>query len=122
MTLRNKIVSYTYLILRHLKGGITILTEKYLPGGALNPYWVLEQKQELSSREEDEIEDELLEAIKECSVTPDEALLEMCKVIPASRLPISLEDELETKFNFIKRHSDSPEDLQLAREIAGLPR
>ena len=30
------------------------------------------------------------------------------------------ENDYEAKFNFIKQHSDNPEDLKLAREIIGL--
>lgn len=98
------------------------MCEKYLPGGSLNPYWVLNQKQQINAKEEAELEEGLMEALESCSVDPDAAMIEMCKLVPFERVPITLDEELETKFNFIKRHSDNPEDLQLAREIAGLPK
>ena len=68
-----------------------------------------------------ELEEEIMEAIQSCSVDPDTTMIEMCKLVPIERVSITLDEELEIKFNFIKRHSDNPEDLQLAREIAGLP-
>ena len=37
----------------------------------------------------------------------------MCDVVNTA-------DDYEAKFNFIKNHSDTPEDLKLAREIIGL--
>ena len=40
--------------------------------------------------------------------------IEMCNLVPYS------DNDYEARFQFIKRHSDNPDDLKLAREIIGL--
>lgn len=97
---------------------------KYLPGGSLNPYWVNEQEQ--SRLKQDLLEDLnsfvniLKDPIFGC-ISIMKQPVEMCTIIHNGEQSYrGLEQELEAKFNFIKRHSDSKEDLQLAREIIGL--
>lgn len=105
------------------------MAKKYLPGGALNPAWCDEQDAAIMTEEimdgledifnalDSEIELELAEGInlnisnKQQNI---ESSNEMCRTIH------SLEKEYEAKFNFIKNHSETPEDLQLAKEIIGL--
>jgi hypothetical protein len=98
------------------------MSKKYLPGGSLNPYWVLNQKKQIHDNEEVELGNELDDILEDCTIDRDVATIEMRKLTPVVRVPITLNDELEAKFNFVKRHSKDPNDLQLAREIVGLPK
>ena len=100
------------------------MARKYLKGGALNPEWC--EEQDIAY---------ITESVKECIAglfstmmdvelnlqlaegvnvkVSNSSLKTMCEIIDT-------ESEFEAKFNFIKNHSDTPEDLQLAKQIVGL--
>ena len=101
------------------------MARKYLPGGALNPAWCDEQD---IAADTESIMNSLSYLLEEMDIDLNLQLAEgigvsisnknkepksMCSVLDT-------ESEYEAKFNFIKRHSATPEDLQLAREIIGL--
>lgn len=110
------------------------MARKYLPGGALNPEWCDEQDAALLKENVLNNFYDLLEFMKgniydmniniplgggvDVSLyypnnNTNIQMKEMCTII-------DIEKEYEAKFNFIKRHSGTPEDLQLAKEIVGL--
>lgn len=104
------------------------MAKKYLPGGALNPAWCDEQDIAITT---ENIMDGLASLFNNLdinfSLQLDEGINlnisnkqqniepsnDMCTII-------NIEEEYEAKFNFIKNHSETPEDLQLAKEIIGL--
>jgi hypothetical protein len=105
------------------------MAEKYLKGGALNPAWCDEQDTQLIV---DEIMDGLANLFDELDIdlelqfgegigvnisnrqtTNTPSMNNMCTIL-------DIEEEYEAKFNFLKRHSATPEDLQLAKDIIGL--
>lgn len=80
--------------------------EKYIKGGGINPFWMFEQ-------EEQALEDDFIDSLMSC--------IDM--IVPVSVVNNQQQDtlnELEAKYQFLKNHSDSPEDLQLAKEILGI--
>lgn len=99
---------------------------KYLKTGAINPAWAEERDEEIMTNGIMECIDNLLDSIDlnmdielakgvniNVSNKQNKQHTEMCSIVP----PL---DDYESKFEFIKRHSNSPEDLKLAREIVGL--
>lgn len=114
------------------------MAQKYNQFGGLNPVWVAEEDRRLALEQDRELQEAnanliesirngfhdvieaAAEAIRECyNENPKEEkeiILETNKVNNS----ISIEDELEAKFQFIKRHSDSDEDLALAKKILGI--
>ena len=99
---------------------------KYLKTGAINPAWAEERDAEIMTNGIMEHIDNLLDSIDlnmdielakgvniNVSNKQNKQHTEMCSIVP----PL---DDYESKFEFIKRHSNSPEDLKLAREIVGL--
>lgn len=104
------------------------MAKKYLPGGALNPAWCDEQDAALMT---EEIMDGLGNIFNELDMDLDIQLEEgvnlnisnkQQNIEPSNicRTVEDLEKEYEAKFKFIKNHSGTPEDLQLAKEIIGL--
>lgn len=94
--------------------------DKYLRGGSLNPAWVNEQEKQNIV---DSIKDGLEELAECIDVKINMSLAEGIDLSLTNKCidnSISSIDSLEDKFNFIKRHSDNPEDLKLAKEIVGL--
>lgn len=96
------------------------MASKYLKGGALNPAWCDEQDAALLTESIMELYDLFgddmdldLELTEGVNITISNKNKEMCKII-------NTESDYEAKFNFIKNHSATPEDLKLAREIIGL--
>ena len=103
------------------------MAEKYLKGGALNPAWCDEQDkaqevenimyglEEIFNNMNAELNLQLGEGVDVTvsNKTSNIPLNNMCNII-------DLEKEYEAKFNFIKNHSGTPEDLKLAKEIIGL--
>lgn len=99
---------------------MSIKNKKYLPGGALNPAWVDEQEAnhitsniidglwELFNNIDIDLELELTEGVSINISNKKEK--DMCSII----------NDYDSKFDFVKKHSDTPEDLKLAREIVGL--
>lgn len=105
------------------------MANKYLPNGALNPIWCMED----DARKEAEAIKESIEDIFDCDGIEAGLELDLGEGVVA-HIGKVLGDEdddddyddidplsdYEAKFQFIKMHSDNPEDLKLAREIVGL--
>ena len=99
------------------------MANKYLKGGALNPAWCDEQDAKIETESiinslynlfdqlDIDLNIQLGDSI-DVSISKDKNLKDMCT--------INIEDNYEAKFKFIKNHSDTPEDLKLAKEIIGL--
>lgn len=99
------------------------MARKYLKGGALNPIWCDEQDREIATRSIMDGITDLLNVIDMdlnlqfregigLSISNKNKGKEMCI--------IDTESDYEAKFNFLKNHSGTPEDLQLAKDIIGL--
>lgn len=73
--------------------------EKYVKGGGLNPFWIDWDMERCSREQQDD---------NNFADLFDRNINEL------------YERELEAKFQFLKRHSDSEEDLKLAKQILGL--
>ena len=103
------------------------MARKYLKGGALNPIWCDEQD---AAYEAEMITDSmglLYNIFNEMDINFDFHLGEVADISISNNKPqknmctiVNIENDYEAKFNFIKNHSGTPEDLQLAREIVGL--
>jgi hypothetical protein len=89
---------------------------KYLPGGSINPAWAREQ--EVANITND-ISNEFYEFINNLEFNFGKEEVNVNMIIRKEMCEIC-DDEYERKFNFIRNHSDSPEDLKLAREIIGI--
>lgn len=76
------------------------MAHKYLKGGALNPVWVDEQRA-----------NDLAESMLDVAMN-------IISLIDFNKE--AQQNEYETKFNFIKNHSDSEEDKELAKKIIGI--
>ena len=101
------------------------MARKYLKGGALNPAWCDEQDvayetesimnslYDLFNMDMDlDLNLDLAEGVN-VNISNKRIEEDMCTIV-------NIIDDYEAKFEFIKRHSGSPEDLKLAREIIGL--
>ena len=103
------------------------MANKYLKGGALNPAWCNEQDAEIITNNimesisglfdimDIDLNLQLGEGVcinvsKKCK---EKEPMNMCTIIDT-------ESDYEAQFNFLKNHSGTPEDLQLAKEIIGL--
>ena len=101
------------------------MANKYLPGGALNPIWCEEQDAEEMT---ESITESLMDIFESDDIDADVQINLGEGVIVNARKSSSnesrnvciAENDYEAKFNFIKQHSDDPDDLKLAREIIGL--
>lgn len=68
--------------------------KKYVNGGSINPFWIAEQERKF----------------KEAECNRDISI--------SANLDIGDDDNfLEAAFQFLKRHNDSPEDLELAIKV-----
>lgn len=97
------------------------MAKKYLNGGALNPAWCDEQDEVILSNSimsgicnlfnnmDIELNVQLMEGV---DLNISKKANNMCTIIDTN--------DYEAKFNFIKNHSTSLEELQLAKEIVGL--
>ena len=105
------------------------MANKYLPNGALNPIWCMED----DARKETEAIMESLEDIINNGGINTSLELDLGEGVTAhigsiyddevcddDDDDIDMFSDYEAKFQFIKMHSDNPEDLKLAREIVGL--
>ena len=103
------------------------MARKYLKGGSLNPAWCEEQDVELIregiiggittallNNLNFGLELELEEGINLSISNKQE------NQIPIEYNYIDTESDYEAKFNFLKRHSGTPEDLELAKQIIGI--
>ena len=103
------------------------MADMYVKGGSLNPFWVdedidrcakeefKENMQYLSNQFRDSIKkviDEFRDEINELNDDEDED--------DEEEENDDIAAELEAKFQFIKRHSDNPDDLALAKKILGI--
>lgn len=101
------------------------MANKYLKGGALNPVWCAEQDAKIAANSfsnsildlfnliDMDINLEIADGVTATiSNTRRKEERQMCTIIESN--------DYEAKFNFIKRHSDTPEDLELAKQIIGL--
>ena len=101
------------------------MADKYLKGGALNPAWCDEQDAALMK---EEIMDSICNLFDNIDINLDLQLGDAVNVHISNNKElknnmctiIEPEKEYEAKFNFIKRHSDTPENKKLAMEIVGL--
>lgn len=102
------------------------MANKYLKGGALNPVWCDEQDAEIFS---ESITDSIFNLLDILDINFDLQLMEGVNINVSNKRKdegrimcdiINTENYYEAKFNFIKNHSGTPEDLKLAREIIGL--
>lgn len=99
------------------------MADMYVKGGSLNPFWVDEQIDKAAKKEFKEyigtvsegLTNTLREVINEFSNEISEYYDE-----EEEDEKVNIADELEAKFQFIKRHSDDPEDLALAKKILGI--
>lgn len=99
------------------------MARKYLKGGALNPAWCDEQDAILER-------ERVARCISALSETMDlEFYLQFSegmgvvarnKEIVDTCSTLDFESEYEEKFNFLKRHSDTEEDLELALKVLGI--
>lgn len=98
------------------------MADKYLKGGALNPAWCDEQDAKIETESIinslynlfDQLDINLNIQLGDSigiGISKDKNLKDMC---------INTEGDYEAKFKFIKNHSDTPENLKLAKEIIGL--
>ena len=103
------------------------MANKYLPNGALNPIWCMED----DARREAESIKESIADIFDCEGIAAGLELDLGGGVTAFMEQVYDEEEdgdddsdkfseYEAKFQFIKMHSNNPEDLKLAREIVGL--
>lgn len=100
------------------------MASKYLPGGGLNPIWCMEQDIEAETAAITECLDiisnymdidltlQLGEGVT-TNISRKKELKDMC-------VTVNTENDYEAKFNFLKKHSETPEDLALAIKIIGL--
>ena len=104
------------------------MADKYLPNGGLNPIWCMED----DARKEADAIMESIEDLFDCDGVHTRLELDLGDGVKAHIEPdddeyeddgndnIDMISKYEAKFQFIKMHSDNPEDLKLAREIIGL--
>lgn len=95
-------------------------SNKYNPGGGLNYFWVEEEIERIRKEKmREEMEDcgESIESIMEDFASN---LLKSMAKVPVCNNDGNINNELEAKFQFIKNHSDNPEDLELAKKIIGI--
>lgn len=102
------------------------MANKYLKGGALNPAWCDEQDAAFETECITESIGTLYDIFDDMdidfslqlgegvsvNISKPKKLKEMCTV--------NTEKDYEAKFNFLKNHNDTPEDLELAMKIIGL--
>lgn len=91
----------------------------YNPGGGLNYFWVEERIEEYNREKRRKEMEEYGESISDIMEDFANNLIKSSIQIPICDNN-SITDELEAKFQFIKNHSDDPEDLELAKKILGI--
>ncbi len=72
--------------------------KKYIKGGSINPFWVREQMGEFDDNN------------NSCNTSSNISI----------SISISTGNDYDQQFEFLKEHSNSPEDLALAKSILGL--
>ena len=100
------------------------MASKYLKGGALNPAWCEEQDAELKS----EIVMDLLESFEDEDVDVNLEISDGINVVirknkeskETNNICTIADNDYEAMFNFLKRHSATPEDYRIAKDIIGL--
>lgn len=104
------------------------MARKYLPGGALNPIWCDEQDAEREKKYVSDLVDLFMTLSDGPNVNMDLEMgdegvhikLSGNKVQKVVCQNIDSYNDYEEKFEFLKTHSDTPEDLELAMKIIGL--
>lgn len=76
----------------------------YNPGGGLNVFWV----------------DEDMERIRKEKIKEEMQFYKDLEREFRDSNSSDIDYELEAKFEFLKKHSDNPEDLELAKKILGI--
>lgn len=105
------------------------MADMYVKGGSLNPFWV-DEDIDRAIREEFKQDENLQEALTDgLKIALQQSIREVlaCKAREYEENQEEDDeddedylDELEAKFQFIKRHSDNPNDLELAKKILGI--
>lgn len=92
--------------------------EKYVKGGGLNPFWMEYEIERYSKENSNDYHDDNTDDNIMCEIIDliDDYVNNYCD----DNDDISYEDKLEADFQFLKRHSDSEEDLKLAKQILGI--
>ena len=101
------------------------MARKYLKGGALNPVWCNEQDNRIMT---ESIMDGISNLLNVLDINLNIQLGEYIGLNISNKYKeqkelctiIDTESDYESKFNFIKNHNATPEDLQLAKDIIGL--
>jgi hypothetical protein len=107
------------------------MPEKYVRGGNINPFWVMAEREKIMEEKAlkknnakfyAELEKITKEYKEEVRKEVREELLQEFKekhkqmVHEADSMP----NDYDAKFQFLKSHSDTPEDLALAKSILGI--
>lgn len=104
------------------------MANKYLKGGALNPAWCDEQDAAFEAERIMESTKFLHDLIDDINIELNLQLGEGVGInISKNKNPkeemctiVNAESDYEAKFNFLKNHSNTPDELELAMKIIGL--
>jgi len=93
---------------------------KYSKTGGLNPLWVEQDIQRRNQKQQDDYINRIAKNTADSvAKTLNNASMNSNNKYNNSKL--KLEDELEIKFNFLKRHSDGTEtEYQMAKHVLGV--
>lgn len=100
------------------------MARKYLPGGGLNPIWCAERDAEMMEENIKNILDSYSDGDVEISLELADGINVILRNNNESKenkdMCTLADNDYEAKFNFLKRHSATPEDYELAKTIIGL--
>ena len=91
---------------------------EYTPCGGISQLWLYEKEKEREEKEREECENSIANIVKNISYGVSAQLRNGTKIDINNNNNNSI--TLEDKFNFLKAHSDNPEDLELAKQILGI--
>jgi hypothetical protein len=109
--------------------------KKYLRNGAISPMWAMLQCRQDQEDHEIEFVKRLADATRGCNMSVTKCLPFNCTIASIGNNSdddydyddyddydddISVEEDLQAQFDFLKSHSDNPEDLELAKIILQL--
>lgn len=96
------------------------MAKKYLPGGALNPAWCHEQDvAQMTESIMDTLNDLFASGVAmELNLELSEGI--SVKIPNNQTQEVVRSNDYEEIFQFLSRHRDTPEDLELAMKIIGL--
>lgn len=93
---------------------------KYSKTGGLNPLWVEQDIQRRNQKQQDDYINRIAKNTAD-SVAKTLNNASMSSNNKYNNSKLKLEDELEIKFNFLKRHSDGTEtEYQMAKHVLGV--